>query len=63
MTEQLAKPMTKRRMRAISTFDEYRRFSDAFSCTFKEWLKIRKTQWYDDLKNDRLKPWWESEVQ
>jgi hypothetical protein len=47
------------RPRDRERFDEYRRFSDAFDCTFREWLDIRKTQWYDDLKNDRLKPWWQ----
>jgi hypothetical protein len=57
----LERKRTKRQLAAQSRFDEYRRFDDAFSCTFKVWLKIRKTQWYDDLKNDRLKPWWLAE--
>jgi hypothetical protein len=46
---------TKKQLAASARFDEYRRFDDAFNCTFKEWLKIRKTQWYDDLKHDRLR--------
>ena len=46
------------RPRDRNRFDEYRKFSDAFNCTFREWLDIRKTQWYDDLQNDRLKPSW-----
>lgn len=49
------------RPRDRSRFDEYRRYADAFPCTFREWLNIRKTQWYDDLKNERLKPWWQTE--
>jgi hypothetical protein len=40
--------------RGRERFAEYRRFDDAFNCSFKEWLKVRKTQWYDDMKNERL---------
>jgi hypothetical protein len=40
--------------RGRERFDEYRRFNEAFNCPFKEWLKVRKTQWYDDMKNERL---------
>ena len=56
----LPKKMTKRSLRASATFDEYRRYSDAYDCTFRDWLDIRKTQWYDDLKNERVyRMWWE----
>lgn len=53
------KQRTKKQLASQSRFGEYRRFSDAYSCTFREWLDIRKMQWYDDLKNEPLKPCWE----
>lgn len=31
-------------------FAEYRRYSDANCCTFREWLDIRKTDWYKDMQ-------------
>ncbi len=33
-------------------FAEYSSYSDAFDCTFREWLDIRTTQWYKDMKNE-----------
>lgn len=36
--------------RSTKRFDEYRSFSDAYDCTFREWLDIRKTDWYKDMK-------------
>lgn len=54
------KKMTRRRQQARAIFEEYRRYSDAFPCTFREWLDVRKTQWYDDIKNERVyRMWWE----
>jgi hypothetical protein len=58
--ERRARPMTRRRYAAQSRFDEYRRFSDAYDCTFREWLEIRKTQWYRDVKNGvPQRHWWD----
>ncbi len=30
-------------------YQEFISAADAFNCTFKEWLKMRKTDWYKDL--------------
>jgi hypothetical protein len=52
--------LSKRKIRSRETFQEYRQYSDAFSCTFREWLDIRKTQRYIDIKaGRRVAPWWE----
>jgi hypothetical protein len=52
--------MTKRKMRSKERFQEYLRFSDAFECTFRQWLDIRKTDWYQRLsRGEYIKPWWE----
>lgn len=32
---------------------EYLNFSDAHDCTFREWLRIRKTDWYKALHEGR----------
>lgn len=51
--------MTARKRRSQETFDEYRRFSDAFECTFRQWLDIRKTDWYQSIKRgEHVKEWW-----
>lgn len=43
--------VSKDKARAKSNFAEYRAYSDARGpVTFKEWLVIRKQQWYKDLK-------------
>ena len=36
--------------RATKQFEEYRQYADAFDCTFRQWLDIRKTDWYKDKK-------------
>ena len=53
-------PLCKRKQRSQAFFDEYRRFSDAYDCTFRQWLDIRKTQWYADVKAGRHIPTWYS---
>jgi hypothetical protein len=35
-------------------WQEYLDYSDAFDCTFREWLDIRKSDWYKDMKAGRL---------
>jgi hypothetical protein len=30
-------------------YQEYCNFSDAFDCTFRAWLQIRKTEWYKEM--------------
>jgi hypothetical protein len=30
---------------------DYRQFADAFDCTFKDFLRISKTQWYLNMKD------------
>lgn len=36
--------------RSAARFEEYRSFADAFDCTFRQWLDIRKTEWYKEMK-------------
>lgn len=36
--------------RSAKRFDEYRTFSDAFPCTFRQFLDIQKTDWYREMK-------------
>jgi|SRR6185437_4867959 len=36
--------------RSARRFEEYRQFSDVFDCTFREWLDIRKTDWYREMR-------------
>jgi hypothetical protein len=45
-----ASPVPPKRTRSQLRFAEYRQFSDAYDCTFKDWLRISKTDWYKDLK-------------
>jgi hypothetical protein len=40
--------------RSTKRFAEYMQFSDAFDCTFRQWLDIRKTDWYRDMKTGRV---------
>lgn len=36
--------------RSSLRFAEYISFADAYECTFREWLDIRKTDWYKGMK-------------
>jgi hypothetical protein len=54
LTGTLSRPKRRKDPRGRERFAEYRRFDDAFNCSFREWLKARKTQWYDDMQNERL---------
>ena len=36
--------------RSAKRFEEFRDARDAFGCTFREWLDMRKTDWYKDMK-------------
>jgi hypothetical protein len=46
-------PVPKKLTRSQLRFEEYRNFADAFDCTFKDWLQIKKTDWYKDMKEGR----------
>ena len=51
----LASPDPPKISRSTKRFEEYRNFSDAYDCTFREWLDIRKTDWYKDIKEGSLR--------
>ena len=52
--------MNKKKLEAQLRFDEYRRFSDDFDCTFRQWLDIQKADWYQRIKRgEHVKTWWE----
>jgi hypothetical protein len=46
-------PVPKKLTRSQLRLEEYRNFADAFDCTFKDWLQIKKTDWYKDMKEGR----------
>jgi hypothetical protein len=46
-------PKPPKPTRSQIRFEEYRSFSDAYDCTFKEWLQIRKTEWYKRMKDGK----------
>lgn len=43
-------PLPPKLTRSQQRYREYLDFSDAFECTFKEFLRIQKTDWYQDMK-------------
>ncbi|CAM5998730.1 unnamed protein product [Sphagnum balticum] len=45
-----ASPAPPKVSRSAKRFEEYKSFSDAFDCTFRQWLDIRQTDWYKDMK-------------
>jgi hypothetical protein len=45
-----ASPNPPKMSRSAKRFEEYRTFSDAFDCTFRQWLDICKTEWYQEMK-------------
>ncbi|CAN5951040.1 unnamed protein product [Sphagnum jensenii] len=45
-----ASPAPPKVSRSAKRFEEYQTFSDAFDCTFRQWLDIRQTDWYKDMK-------------
>jgi len=47
---QEASPKPPKVSRSAKRFEEYRNYSDCNDCTFREWLDIRKTDWYKDMK-------------
>lgn len=44
-----ASPVPPKVSRSTKRFAEYLSYSDAFDCTFREWLDIEKTDWYKDM--------------
>ena len=48
-----ASPAPPKKTRSQLRMEEYRNFSDAFDCTFREFLRIIKTDWYKDMKAGR----------
>lgn len=51
----LASPVPPKISRSAKRFEEYRNYSDAYDCTFREWLDIRKTDWYREMKEGSLR--------
>ena len=49
-----ASPAPPKLTRSQLRFAEYRQFADAFDCSFREFLRVSKTDWYRDLKEGRL---------
>ncbi len=45
-----ASPKPPKLTRAQLRMEEYRNFSDAYDCTFREFLSIQKTDWYREMK-------------
>jgi hypothetical protein len=45
-----ASPAPPKKTRSQLRMEEYRNFADAFDCSFREFLRISKTDWYKDLK-------------
>ena len=43
-------PAPPKKTRSQLRFEEYLNFSDAFDCTFRDFLRISKTDWYKDMK-------------
>lgn len=46
-----ASPNPPKKSRSAIRFEEYRSYADAFDCTFRQWLDIRKTDWYKEMKS------------
>lgn len=44
-----ASPKPPKISQAKQRFAEYREFSDAYDCSFRQWLDIRKTDWYKEM--------------
>lgn len=43
-------PLPPKVTRSQQRMMDYRDFADAYDCSFKDFLKISKTQWYKDMK-------------
>jgi hypothetical protein len=52
---QEASPTPPKVSAGAKRFEEYRNYSDAFDCTFREWLDIRRTDWYKEMKAGRMR--------
>ena len=48
-----ASPAPPKKTRSQLRYEEYRRYSNAFDCTFREFLRISKTDWYKEMKEAR----------
>jgi hypothetical protein len=48
-----ASPEPPKKTRSQLRMDDYRSFSDAYDCTFREYLDILKTDWYKSMKEAR----------
>lgn len=46
-----ASPAPPKKTRSQLRFEAYRRFSDAYECSFREFLRISKTDWYRNMKS------------
>lgn len=52
-------PKPPKMTRSQQRFRDYMDFADAFDCSFKDFLKIQKTDWYKDLKAGKdMSPAW-----
>jgi hypothetical protein len=47
-------PKPKKMNRSQQRFSDYRDFDDAYPCTFKEFLQVQRTDWYQRLKAGTL---------
>lgn len=50
MAMKAASPKAPKVTRDQQRYREFLNLSDAYNCTFKEWLGIRKTDWYQKRK-------------
>lgn len=44
-------PKPHKPTRSQKRMQDYRDFSDAYDCTFREFIEIQKTQWYKNMRN------------
>jgi hypothetical protein len=51
-----ASPKPPKITRSQQRMIDYRQFADAFDCTFKDFLRIQKTDWYKDMKAGKPLP-------
>ena len=49
-------PIPPKITRSQQRMIDYRAFADAFECSFKDFLKIQKTDWYKDMKAGKPLP-------
>lgn len=49
-------PVPPKITRSQQRMIDYRNFADAYDCSFKDFLKIQKTDWYKDMKAGKPLP-------